>query len=141
MMDVEKMRIIGENAARLGKELDQICPGGGSIIAGAIVARILATESPADISAALIATAQILKKREVDEKMVSHLFFEPVKDFGDIPAETARALRALAKRGFAHHVAEELEIISLALPSPLIEKDGEVLYGEATMGYPRGVQS
>lgn len=140
MIDPEKLRSIGEHAAALGKELSKICPGSGEVIAGAIVARILKGESPADLSTALIATAQSLKKQTEGNKESFHLFFELTADPETFPAETARALRGLAERGFRHHINEELEIINLALPDPLIERNGTLVCGNVVVGYPRGVR-
>ncbi|MGD1003224.1 MAG: hypothetical protein ABR884_01455 [Minisyncoccia bacterium] len=51
-------------------------------------------------------------------------------------------VKALAKRGFRDaHVNEDLELINLGLPHPLVEKDGKFIYGNVVVGYLRALQN
>ncbi len=68
------------------------------------------------------------------------LFFEPVEDCGIIPPEIMETVKALAKRGFNHSFADDLELINLGRARPLIEKDGKFVYDGVVVGYLRAIQ-
>ncbi len=68
------------------------------------------------------------------------LFFEPIEDYATIPPAITETVKALAKRGFSHSFADDLELINLGRAHPLIEKDGKFIYDGAVVGYLRAIQ-
>jgi hypothetical protein len=67
------------------------------------------------------------------------LFFESDPDCKNAPPQIVKIAEALTERGFSKSVNDDLSLINLELPSPLVEKGGKILYEGIVVGYPRGI--